>query len=124
MKSNLICNKESGISLLLAILILALILGVALGLNTILLQQIRMTREMGNSVIAFYAADTGIEEALMVRDNPSSSCTQDSPCPLGNGATYYLSISPTSPPDCVALDYCIKSVGIFKGTRRGIEIDY
>ncbi len=123
MKSNLICNKESGISLLLAILILALILGVALGLNTILLQQIRMTREMGNSVVALYAADTGIEEALMVRDNPSSSCTQDSQCLLG-GATYYLSISPTSPPDCVALDYCIKSVGIFKGTRRGIEIDY
>jgi len=123
MKSSLTYNKESGISLLLAILILSLILAVALGLNTILLRQIRMAREIGNSVTAFYAADSGIEEVLMVRDNPSSSCTQGSPCQLGNGAKYYLSIVPAGG-SCLSQNYCVKSIGIFKETRRGIEIDY
>ncbi len=123
MESTLIYSKESGISLLLSILISALILGVALGLNTIFLQQIRMTKEIGNSVIAFYAADTGSEGILMSRDNPSSSCTQDSPCPLGNGASYYLSIVLPGE-NCLSQNYCIKSIGIFMNTRRGIEIDY
>lgn len=123
MKSNLLYNKESGISLLLSILILSLILGVALGLNTIFLQQIRMTKEIGDSVVAFYAADSGSEEVLMTRDNPSSSCIQESPCQLGNGASYYISITLPGG-NCLSQNYCIKSIGIFNNTRRGIEIDY
>ncbi len=123
MKLNSIHNKESGISLLFSVLVMALILGVALALNTILLQQVRMAREIGNSVVALYAADSGIEEILMAKDNPSSSCIQDSPCPLGNGATYYLSIVPSGE-NCSGQNYCIKSIGIFKDIRRGIEIDY
>ncbi len=123
MKPNLFSNKQSGISLVLSILILSLILGIVLGISTILFQEITMARGVGNSVVALYAADSGIEEILLVRDNPSSSCTQSSPCQLGNGATYYMSITPAGQ-NCSSQNYCIKSIGIYKGIRRGIEIDY
>jgi hypothetical protein len=116
-------SNQMGISLLLAILISALILGSALGVSTILLQETKMGREMGNSVVAFYAAETGIEQILMTKQNPSTSCLQSSPCQLANGASYYLSIL-TPGAACSASNFCIKSIGIFKETRRGIEVKY
>jgi len=39
-------------------------LAAALGLAAILVGQIKIIRGMGNSVVAFYAADTGIEQVL------------------------------------------------------------
>jgi len=115
--------NEQGISLLLTILIMALVLGVVLGISTILLQETRMTRDVGNSVIAFYAAETGMEQVLVSKENPSSPCIVASPCSLGNEAVYYLLITPSGP-NCSSQNYCIKSFGIFKETRRGIEVNY
>lgn len=115
--------SQRGVSALFALLIMTLILGISLGISTILLQQLKMIREIGNSVIAFYAAETGIEEILVSKENPSSSCIKDSPCELNNGATYYLIINPAGPA-CSSTNYCLKSIGIFKKTRRGIEVNY
>jgi hypothetical protein len=115
--------SEQGISLLLAILISALVLGSALGISTILLQETKMGREIGNSVIAFYGAETGIEQVLTTRQNPSSSCTEISPCVLANGVSYYLNIQSRGG-SCSAANFCIKSIGIYKETRRGIEVNY
>lgn len=116
-------SNQEGISLLLAILVLALVLGAALGISTILLQEIKMARATGNSIIAFYAAETGIEQVLMTKANPSSSCNESSPCNLSNGASYYLNIL-TPGAGCSAPNFCLKSIGIFKETRRGIEASY
>jgi len=55
---------QRGISLYLAIIVLAIVLAAALGLAAILVGQIKIIRGMGNSVVAFYAADTGIEQVL------------------------------------------------------------
>lgn len=56
--------KEKGISIFLSLLILTVLLSLALGLSTILVGQIRMIKRMGDSVISFFAADTGIERIL------------------------------------------------------------
>ena len=114
---------QKGIALLLTLLILALVLGAALGISTILLQEIKMARETGNSVVAFYAAETGIEQVLMTKASLSSSCNESSPCNLSNGASYYLNIL-TPGAGCSAANFCLKSIGIFKETRRGIEASY
>lgn len=55
---------EKGISLYLTIIILAILLAISLGISTIFLGQTRMMTEIGNSIIAFYAGDTGIENML------------------------------------------------------------
>ena len=117
-------NKhQQGTTLYLSVMIMTILLAIAFGLSSIFLGQTKMIRGMGYSVIAFYAADTGIEEILMQRASPSSICTELSPCFLDNGATYYIVIK-TPGVDCNAANFCITAVGAFKETRRAIEIEY
>jgi len=138
-------NKtEKGISVYLVILLSTFILAIALGLSTILVSQIKMSHEIGESVIAFYAADTGIEAVLKSPDDypfepqysygyldldgggtESSSTTA---CTTGLGShpedscysVTKIATSSSACPDDVS--YCIDSVGYFKKTRRAIQI--
>jgi len=48
----------------LAVVIMSIMMSMVLAMGTILFRQLRMTRETGNSVVAFYAADTGMERGL------------------------------------------------------------
>ena len=117
-------HSQKGISLMFAIFILTFSLGIALGTATILVRQIKIMREIGYSVIAFYAADSGIEDVLMNRESPSSSCTEAAnPCLLDYGADYYIDIT-SAGGDCSADNYCITSIGSYKNTSRAIEISY
>jgi len=106
-------NSQKGVSLYLALMIMTLILAISLGISTILVSQIKMIRGMGDSIMAFYAADTGIERALFEGQAVSGN--------LENGASYNVQILLPGP-DCSAQNYCLKSVGVFKETRRAIEI--
>ena len=63
--SSPIKNQESkGIALLFIVLITSLILAIGLGLTALLIQGMRIMGEIGYSVVAFYAADSGIEAAV------------------------------------------------------------
>ena len=59
-------KSEQGISVYLAVLVTTTILGIGLGINSILINQVVALRGVGNSVLAFYAADGGIERVLQV----------------------------------------------------------
>jgi len=111
---------QRGVSLYLAIMVMIILLAVALGLSSIFIGQSRIIKEMGNSVIAFYAADAGIEKILRNRDNPSDI----SEITLDNGATYQVFVTEAGVGDCTADNFCIKSVGKYKKTRRAIEVTY
>lgn len=117
-KNKKIQNSKKGVSIYLVILISTFIFTVALGLSTILISRIKVSREIGYSVVAFYAADTGIERVLVQRNNPQNI----SETSLPNGATYEVSV--ISGGSCTAPNYCIKSIGKYKGVRRAIEITY
>ncbi len=60
------CNKnfQKGVSLLLTVIILGIVLAMVVGLGTILIGQIKLTKSIGDSVMSLYAADTGVERAL------------------------------------------------------------
>lgn len=116
----MIYNSQKGVSLYLAIMLMTLILSIALGISTILIGQMKMIRAMGNSVVAFYAADTGIEEVLLGRSSPSSILETT----LSNGAKYQVIVTLESDSDCFASNFCIKSEGWYQGTKRAIEITY
>lgn len=115
--------SQKGVSLYLALMVMMILLGIALGISTIFLGQVKILRQLGYSVIAFYAADAGIDEVLLTRDAPNTFCLETRPCALDNGATYYIEIRPGGL-NCAAFNYCIKSVGEYKETRRAIEIRY
>jgi len=109
---------QAGASLYLALMVMTIMLAIALGLSSIFIGQIKTIKQLGNSVIALYAADTGIEKILLVRNNPPLGLGPV--VALGNGATYQVIV--TEGGEC--LHYCIKSVGSYLGTKRAVEISY
>ena len=119
-------NSQKGISLYLSILFMGIILSMILGMSSILIGQLKITKGLGNSAIAFYAADTGIEEILTDREEspPTTICVEASPCFLDNEAEYYIIITAAGAGGCTADNYCIKSIGVYKETKRAIEITY
>lgn len=115
-----IYRSQKGVSFMFAIFILAFILSIALGTSTILVRQIKIMREIGYSVVAFYAADSGMEEVLMMATPSSIGETQLN----GSGAKYQVDVKDSSDPTCNASNYCIKSIGSYQNTRRAIEVTY
>jgi len=131
---------ERGISIYLALMIMLILLTIALGINAIIASQIRIIRGMGYSVVALYAADTGIEMVLLERAGPTQSSYSGYLDLNNNGdgpdegdasfaADVVQPITGTVPgipqdPTCTADNYCIKSVGRYRETKRAIEITY
>jgi len=114
---NLILEK--GASLYLAFMMMTVLLVIAFGMSAILFGQMKIIGGMGDSVIAFYAADTGIERALYENATPPQTFSDS----IG-GASYNVSvISPGSDACPSDVNYCIKSIGIYKETRRAIQVN-
>jgi Tfp pilus assembly protein PilX len=57
-------QKQRGVSIYLAFMIMTILLVIGLGANYLVASEIKVMRNMNNSVIAFYAAETGIEKTL------------------------------------------------------------
>lgn len=58
-------SKKDGMTLLLAVMVLSIVLAVALTLLTVIVKQLNISTTGRDSVNAVYAADTGIECALL-----------------------------------------------------------
>lgn len=137
-------TSEQGVSLYLAVIIMSILLAIVLGMSAILFSQLKMVGETGSSVIAFYAADSGIENALYDENKclqtKKSSCgtllgcegdnDDDGWCDgLGDnyipsevtlnpsGATYKVQFV-TGPPNS------FQSKGSFHKTKRTIKVTY
>jgi len=103
---------QKGVALNIALLISMFVLSLALGMSVIVFSQMRMMGEIGHSVVAFYAADTGIEKALYmkwVKKIDGWATTESVPI---DGASYNVSYNLP----------IWKSVGAYGNTRRAIEI--
>ena len=125
-ESSIVSNKsgggQKGIALYLALVVMTTLLGIALGVNSIFLGQTKIVRITGYSVLAFYAADAGIEEILIQRNDPPLGAGQV--VILSNGATYQVFVNQTGVGGCSANYYCITSVGTYKETKRAVAITY
>jgi len=121
-------KNQKGISLYLSLVIMGILLSLALGINSILLGQAKTTQDIGNSVFAFAAAETGIEKILYDASQGAdilAQCPEASPCQdvLENSASYSVVVFSSGSGDCPAgLIYCVKSVGTYKTTNRAIYV--
>lgn len=70
-------SQKGAVSLYLALMTMIILLAIGLGITTIIISQMRMIRGMGDSVVAFHAADTGIERILY----EDKMCYQATGCP-------------------------------------------
>lgn len=117
-------KNKKGTTLLLSLLILAVIFAIAIGVSNIILNQIKITGRVEESVLAFYAADTGIEcklyDIFILKSPESNSCSQfQSPRYLENKSTIVeLNFSTSS------IGSSIESIGQYILTRRGIKIEW
>lgn len=124
---------EKGIAIVLALLVLSSVLAIALGVSTILLKEVQFGKSAGFYIPALFAADSGIEKILTLRNDPATftgcgtraeALARDD-CKLVNGALFWVKIrSKTTDPTCVAENFCIESTGEYQGTRRAIEVNY
>ncbi len=123
-------DKEKGVSLYLALIIMGAVLALALGISTILVTQMKTTKEIGDSVVAFYAADTGIERALF-EDNGISTDIDDFLDFNGNAEKdddepgYKVKgLNPGDENCSTEVSFCMKSVGTFKQTQRALLVSF
>lgn len=57
-------NQQKGVSLIITFFIMTIILSVILSVSIFLYNQIKIIRNIGNSVVSFFAADSGVEKVL------------------------------------------------------------
>jgi len=80
-------RDEKGVSLILTFFIMMIILVIVLSISVLLYSQVKVIRNIGNSMISLYAADSGIEKVLyydrQVRTLTGQACIDDSSCSPG-----------------------------------------
>ena len=113
-------NNQKGVSLYITIALVFVFLSIILGVSTILLGQIKIIRSIEDSVIALYAAESGIEQALMDRFAPASDYSGT----LANGSSYVVEVLSSTHLECDAANYCINSLGTYRNARRAIQVSY
>jgi len=64
MYHNNILKNQKGVALIVTFFILTIVLAIVLNVSVLLYNEIKIIRNVGNSVVAFYSADSGIEKVL------------------------------------------------------------
>lgn len=88
--------QQGDISIFIAILLLSQLLVIGLGVSFLILNQLKMSVQTSQSVLAFYAADSGAERCLLqVRKATGTGCDDPDAFPsrttsgtLTNGSSY------------------------------------
>jgi hypothetical protein len=117
---------KKGVVLYLTILILGLLFAIGIGLSLIVFTRIKMTREIGYSVNALCAADSGVERALYELYVNSISLPAEFSDNFDD-ASYTVGVFQSGAPNCPSsfFDfYCIQSLGEFKNTIRNVQAAY
>ena len=107
-------KNQSGIALLLTMIILSATVLTATLIAAIVIIQFKLSSDINNSTIAIYAADSGVEWQLYQIRNGSSV-----PAPvMSNGATTTTTVTGISP------NFTIKSLGAYKEVKRQFEVNF
>lgn len=108
-------TNQSGIALLLTLVILSVMVLIAVFIVNIVVTQLRLTLDIDYSQSAIYAADSGIEWQLyQIRQDASAS---SSPPIMSNGATVVTIVTGVSP------NFTIKSLGSYQSIKRQFEVN-
>jgi len=111
MKKNI--SQQGAISILLAMLLLTELLVIGLGISFLMVSQIKMSGQVGQSVVAFYAAEAGAEKCLYEVRKGTAVCPATGS--LDNGANYATTYNGSD---------TITSIGQFKDTDRKVELTW
>jgi len=112
-------KSQQGLALISAVLLSTVLLGIIFTLTAIFLPKIQVAREHKKSVVALYAAESGIEWCIYVINKGAA----DFPI-MVNGAEILdiLYNTPVAPADCA--DDPLKVLGRYQGVLRSFEIAF
>lgn len=117
-------DSRGAVSLIMAMVVLSVVLAIALGSSFIISSGLMASSGHANSVVAYYAAETGIEQALFDYKTQEPTARR---CGAGwtslGSAQYCLNVIETTPGDYLTITK-IQSIGEYKNTRRSIEITF
>lgn len=113
--------KERGFSLYLTVFVMIVILGIALGLSSQFFTQVELIRGIDDSLIAFYAAEAGIERQLYEGTLPPPPVNYSGT--LSNGATYTVRVILATATECSGTQFCIESIGSYEQAQRAIWVE-
>jgi len=128
-------KQEKGSAIFFAVIVGALVLGIAVGGNILVFGELRILRGAVKSTVAIYAAEAGIEHLLFLDSGSLTPCYGDVECLdttkpseptfLTNiQASYEITVKGGGVDDCdVDATYCAQSEGVFEGGARKIEIE-
>lgn len=111
-------NKQKGVSLLLGLLIITAISAIAFGLSRLALGQLKLSRDISKSVIAFFAADSGVERALYEERIEGEARNVTGCIDVQGEICYNIQVSGSSP------NKTISSNGSYDDILRAIEITF
>lgn len=109
-------NSQRGVTLIITFLIMTVMLAIALNVSLLFFGEVKIVGDVGNSVTAFYAADSGLEQVTYldrkaggfcnICDNPAygvmATCNSTSCVPEGPNGGCYSELQPggCSPTSC------------------------
>lgn len=107
-------TAQNGIALLLTVLILSIVTFIAVLIADIVIVQLKLAKDIGDSQAAIYAADSGVEWQLyQIRKGVSVV----SPA-MSNGATVETTVIGSYP------SFTIKSLGSYNLVKRQFEVNF
>lgn len=117
------------------------LLGISLGVSSLLFSQINILKGIGHSVFAFYATEAGLERALYLDNTECLQVVEHAPClttqfgvigaappgsvTLSNGASYQIIAEAEGVGACpsgLGHSYCVKATGSFEQSRRAVRV--
>lgn len=132
-------NSQTGITLLLVVVILSAILTISIGIFNVIYGEILISGEIVDSFIAFYASDEGIEKTLYrdkVQNDPlfiagGEYCEGDTSCPtittpisIESGACYKFRIVKTAVTEIFATGQYRCGADDLRIVKRGFRLEY
>jgi Tfp pilus assembly protein PilX len=117
-------EKQKGISIYLVMVMMSVLTAASLGLTSVIIGGSKIAGNLGYSVKAFHAADTGIEKALYNIKSTSGTCDNStSDGTFATNYTYDVTMSTTGT-NCLNTGTTITSLGQYLNIRRKIQVSY
>lgn len=107
-------GRQKGVSLIITLFIMIILLAVVLSISALLYSEVKIIRNIGNSVAGYYAAESGIEKVLFydrqILPNDDIICESDSDCTSSPyvKCSNALCTIPSSRGLCSIFDSCIE----------------
>jgi hypothetical protein len=116
-------NNQKGVSIYLVVVMMSILLSAVLGMTSIIIGGVKIVENLGYSIKAFHATDTGIEAALYNAKINAGSCDDFSGA-VGTADYIYEITMSTTGSDCSSAGTTITSTGHYLTVQRKIEVSY